>query len=35
MKSINTLIAAAAMLTMANAQTLSIKGSDTLGAKLR
>lgn len=34
MKSITTLIAAAAMLAMANAQTLSLKGSDTLGAKL-
>ncbi|MBC8125983.1 MAG: phosphate ABC transporter substrate-binding protein [Gloeobacteraceae cyanobacterium ES-bin-144] len=34
MKTISTLIASAALLTMANAQTLSIKGSDTLGAKL-
>jgi phosphate transport system substrate-binding protein len=34
MKAINTLFAAAAMITMAGAQTLSIKGSDTLGAKL-
>jgi phosphate transport system substrate-binding protein len=34
MKSIITLITAAAMLTMASAQTLSLKGSDTLGAKL-
>jgi phosphate transport system substrate-binding protein len=34
MKAIHTLFAAAAMLTMASAQTLSIKGSDTLGAKL-
>jgi len=34
MKNISTLITAVAMLTMANAQTLSLKGSDTLGAKL-
>ena len=34
MKNISTLLATAAMLTMANAQTLSLKGSDTLGAKL-
>jgi len=34
MKSISTLLAAAAMLGVANAQTLSLKGSDTLGAKL-
>jgi phosphate transport system substrate-binding protein len=34
MKIITTLFATAAMLTMAGAQTLSIKGSDTLGAKL-
>lgn len=33
MKSITTLVAAA-MITMAGAQTLSLKGSDTLGAKL-
>jgi len=34
MKTISNLFAAAAMITMASAQTLSIKGSDTLGAKL-
>lgn len=34
MKQIATLIACAALLPMAGAQTLSIKGSDTLGAKL-
>ena len=34
MKHIITLITAAAMLGVANAQTLSLKGSDTLGAKL-
>ncbi|MEI6674714.1 MAG: phosphate ABC transporter substrate-binding protein [Verrucomicrobiota bacterium] len=34
MKTIITLITAAAMLAVANAQTLSLKGSDTLGAKL-
>ena len=34
MKTISTLFATAAMLTMTGAQTLSIKGSDTLGAKL-
>lgn len=34
MKAIHTLIASAALVTMAGAQTLSIKGSDTLGAKL-
>jgi len=34
MKSISILIASAALVTMAGAQTLSIKGSDTLGAKL-
>jgi phosphate transport system substrate-binding protein len=34
MKHISTLFAAAAMLSMANAQVLSLKGSDTLGAKL-
>jgi phosphate transport system substrate-binding protein len=34
MKTINTLFTAIAMISMANAQTLSIKGSDTLGAKL-
>ena len=34
MKTIQTLFATAAMLSMASAQTLSIKGSDTLGAKL-
>ena len=34
MKPLTTLLAAAAMLTMAHAQTLSLKGSDTLGAKL-
>ncbi len=34
MKHISTLIAASALVTMAGAQTLSIKGSDTLGAKL-
>jgi phosphate transport system substrate-binding protein len=31
---LHTLIAATALITLANAQTLSIKGSDTLGAKL-
>ncbi len=34
MKSIITILTSAAMLSMAGAQTLSIKGSDTLGAKL-
>ena len=34
MKIISTLFATAAMLSMVGAQTLSIKGSDTLGAKL-
>lgn len=34
MKAIHTLIASAALVSMAGAQTLSIKGSDTLGAKL-
>ena len=34
MKTLSTLLTVAAMLTMANAQTLSLKGSDTLGAKL-
>ncbi len=34
MKAISTLVATVAMLSMATAQTLSIKGSDTLGAKL-
>ncbi|NJM36580.1 MAG: phosphate ABC transporter substrate-binding protein [Akkermansiaceae bacterium] len=34
MKAISTLVATVAMLSMAAAQTLSIKGSDTLGAKL-
>ncbi|MCX6876465.1 MAG: phosphate ABC transporter substrate-binding protein [Verrucomicrobia bacterium] len=34
MKIISTLIATAAMVAVANAQTLSLKGSDTLGAKL-
>jgi phosphate transport system substrate-binding protein len=34
MKTISTLIASTALLTIAGAQTLSIKGSDTLGAKL-
>ena len=34
MKTISTLIAATAVLATASAQTLSIKGSDTLGAKL-
>jgi phosphate transport system substrate-binding protein len=34
MKAITTLFATAAMITLAGAQTLSIKGSDTLGAKL-
>ena len=34
MKTISTLIASAAMIAMAGAQTLSLKGSDTLGAKL-
>lgn len=34
MKLISTLFASAALLTIAGAQTLSIKGSDTLGAKL-
>jgi phosphate transport system substrate-binding protein len=34
MKAISTLFATVAMLSMATAQTLSIKGSDTLGAKL-
>ena len=34
MKTITTLFTTAVMLTMASAQTLSIKGSDTLGAKL-
>jgi len=34
MKTISTIFAAAAMVTLAGAQTLSIKGSDTLGAKL-
>ncbi len=34
MKTISVLISATAMLAMANAQTLSLKGSDTLGAKL-
>ena len=34
MKTISTLIATAALLAVANAQTLSLKGSDTLGAKL-
>lgn len=34
MKAISTLIASAALVTLAGAQTLSIKGSDTLGAKL-
>jgi phosphate transport system substrate-binding protein len=34
MKTISTLISAAAFVSLAGAQTLSIKGSDTLGAKL-
>jgi len=34
MKNISVLISAAAIISMANAQTLSLKGSDTLGAKL-
>lgn len=34
MKTTNALLTAIAMISMANAQTLSIKGSDTLGAKL-
>ena len=34
MKTISTLVATLAMISMAGAQTLSIKGSDTLGAKL-
>ena len=34
MKAIHTLIAASALMALASAQTLSIKGSDTLGAKL-
>lgn len=34
MKTISTLFATAALLSMASAQTISIKGSDTLGAKL-
>ena len=34
MKIISTLFATAAMLSMVGAQTISIKGSDTLGAKL-
>ncbi len=34
MKNISVLIAAAAIISVANAQTLSLKGSDTLGAKL-
>ncbi len=34
MKSISIMLASAALVTMAGAQTLSIKGSDTLGAKL-
>ncbi|MCX6867339.1 MAG: phosphate ABC transporter substrate-binding protein [Verrucomicrobia bacterium] len=34
MKTISTLLSAATLVTLAGAQTLSIKGSDTLGAKL-
>ena len=34
MKAISTLIASAALVSIAGAQNLSIKGSDTLGAKL-
>ena len=34
MKTISMFVSAAAMIAMANAQTLSLKGSDTLGAKL-
>jgi phosphate transport system substrate-binding protein len=34
MKAISTLIATAALISMGSAQTLSLKGSDTLGAKL-
>ena len=34
MKIVTTLITSAALLTVAGAQTLSMKGSDTLGAKL-
>jgi len=34
MKAISTLLATAALISMSSAQTLSLKGSDTLGAKL-
>ena len=34
MKAISTLIVTAALISMSSAQTLSLKGSDTLGAKL-